>query len=448
MSISIGFCRVDLTPDEPVALCGYGDDFQRISEGVLDPVTGTCLAISDENDETVLLYSLDLLAGYTPLTDSVRETVAKATGIPGHRIMLAGTHTHAGPGMFAMQLESTKRYFNRTVSRLAQAAESALADRVPTTLLIGRAQIEKMNFVRHYRMENGTYGGDHFGTWDSPIVAHASPADEQMQLARFAREHKPDILLVNWQAHAKMSSTATTDFGRSHYKQISSDYIGYTRQALEEQTGMQVIYFTGAAGNLNPSSRMKNEPTAEDPAVYGKQLAQAALTGLAHMQPIGTDNIRSRQRQVTVPIDHSDDHLADLAARIWAIWPENQQLCKETARKNGFNSAYAARDVVARSRAGADLTLEINTVGVGELGFAVAPYEMFCVNGEQIKNDSPYAMTFVLTCANSYQNYLPSDFAFTHGGYEVDSRRLPRGTAEQMVEEFLEMLREQKNGKA
>lgn len=57
---------------------------------------------------------------------------------------------------------------------------------------------------------------------------------------------------------------------------------------------------------------------------------------------------------------------------------------------------------------------------------------------------SPYAMTIILTCANGYNNYLPSDFAFTHGGYEVDSRKFPQGSAEQLADTFLEMLREQK----
>lgn len=443
-SLFVGFSRVDLTPNEPVALCGYGDDAQRISEGILDPVTGTCIAITDQNDETVLIYSLDLLAGFTPMTAAAREAITQATGIPGNRIMLAGTHTHAGPAVGTMHLDATKRFFDRTIALLVQAAQDALADRAAATVTAGRCKTDKMSFVRHYRMENGTYGGDNFGVWDSPIVAHASPADEQIQLVRFIRSGKRDILLVNWQAHAKMTSTATTDFGKAHRNHISSDYIGYAREALEQQTGMQVIYFSGAAGNLNPSSRMESEPTSEDPAVYGKQLAQAALAGLEQMQPIDSGTVCTRQQMVTIPIDHSDDHLVELAEKIWAIWPQDQQLCKDTARQNGFNSAYAARDVVARSQSGESRTMELDTVGVGDLSFAVASYEMFCANGQYIKENSPYAMTLILTCANGYNNYLPSDFAFTHGGYEVDSRRFPRGSAEQMADTFLEMLRKQK----
>ena len=445
--LSIGYARVDLTPAGSVALCGYGDDSRRLSVGVLDPITGTCIAISDKNNETVLIYSLDLLAGFGPLTAAAREAVTQATGIPANRIMLAGTHTHAGPSVGTMHLDSTKRFFDQTIQLLVQAAQNALADRAPATITAGRCETNKMSFVRHYKMENGTYGGDNFGIWDSPIIAHASPADEQIQLARFIRKGRQDNLLVNWQAHAKMSSTATTDFGRAYRKHISSDYIGYAREELERQTGMQVIYFTGAAGNLNPSSRIESEPTSEDPAVYGRQLAQAALAGLGQMQPIDSGNVSSRQQMVTIPVDHSDDHLVELAEKIWAIWPQDQQLCKDTARANGFNSAYAARDVISRSQAGVDRTMELDTVGVGDLAFAIASYEMFCVNGQHIKENSPYAMTFILTCANGYDNYLPSDFAFTHGGYEVDSRRFARGSAEQMADHFLQMLRKQKNEK-
>ena len=437
----VGFARVDITPDEPVALSGDGDDTVRIFERVLDPVTGTCIALTDEAGETALIYSVDLLYVSDALRKEVCNCVSAATGILPHRIHLSGTHTHSAPSLSTMQLDATKRFFDRTVKLLTQAAISALEDRAPAKLFAGSCQTENMNFVRHYRMENGSYGGDNFGTWDSPITGHASPADEQIQLVRFVREAKPDILLVNWQAHAKMSSTATTAFGKEHRKDISSDFIGFARQALEEMTGTQVIYFSGASGNLNPSSRMETEPTPEDPAVYGALLAQAVKAGLGDLKPLDAGAVSSNTKTITIPIDHSDDHKLALAQQIWAIWSQDQQLCKDTARAAGFNSAYAARDVIGRHQAGTERKMELNTITAGALAFVAAPYEMFCVNGQQIKEASPYQMTIIMTCANGYLNYLPSDFAFSHGGYEVDSRKFPRGTAEKVVDTFLEMLK-------
>ena len=45
--IKVGFCRKDLTPEGSIALGGYGDDPKRMSEGVLDHIFGTCIAITD-----------------------------------------------------------------------------------------------------------------------------------------------------------------------------------------------------------------------------------------------------------------------------------------------------------------------------------------------------------------------------------------------------------------
>ena len=88
--------------------------------------------------------------------------------------------------------------------------------------------------------------------------------------------------------------------------------------------------------------------------------------------------------------------------------------------------------------------MELNTAGLGEVAFVFAPYEMFCNNAQTIKEESPYAMTFVMGHSNDTCGYLASREAFDHGCYEVDNRRFPRGTAEAVQGKFLEMLQEQK----
>ena len=51
-------------------------------------------------------------------------------------------------------------------------------------------------------------------------------------------------------------------------------------------------------------------------------------------------------------------------------------------------------------------------------------------------------MTFVVTHCNDSKGYLATEFAFTHGCYEVDGRRYPKGTAEKLAQNFVEMLHE------
>lgn len=441
--IQVGFCRKDITPEGAVPLGGYGNDSSRISTGVRDPITGTCLAVTDENGTTALLFSCDLLHGNTQMTQELRVSASKATGVPEEQIHLASTHNHSAPGISSPTIPAIERYYRFFNVMMTEAAVGAMADRAPATLKIGSTQTDTMNFVRHYRLENGTYAGDNFGRWNSPIAAHASEPDNQMQLVRFCREGKRDILLVNWQAHALLSSTGS-DEARAKKFLLSADYPGAFRKQLEEDTGLSVIFFLGAAGNLNPYSRIPGETPAFDAHEFGQKLAKVAGAALDGLTPARAGSVSFRKREILLPIDHSDDHLVPLATEIWALWSQDQALCLKTAREHGFHSAFACRDIISRSRQPAQTETTLHTLVFGDIAFVCAPYEMFCDNGKYIKEQAPYPMTVVSTCTNGALSYLASDFAFTHGSYEVDSRKFPRGTAERLANHFVEMLKEQK----
>lgn len=442
--IKAGFCRKDLTPEGSIALGGYGDDPKRMSEGVLDHIFGTCIAITDPEDNTALLFSADLLHANEIMTARLRASASKATGVPEDHIMVSSTHTHAGPGISSPQLPCIQRFYDLYEVLMTEAAVGAMADRAPADIYLGDAYTENLNFVRHYRMNDGTCAGDNFGSWKSGIAGHASPVDNQIQLIRFVREEKTDIVIMNWQAHAKMSSTAETGFGQKYRRWLSADYIGYARDAFEKLTGTQMIFFTGGAGNVNIRSRIPEEMPSELPNEVGEALAKAALPGLENMRKVQGGKLTTRQRIISVEIDHSDDHLVEKAQEVWDLWAADPELCKKVAREKGFNSAYTCRDIIGRSKMQGSRDFEINTVAIGDIAFATAPYEMFCVNAQYIKENSPFEKTIILSCCNGANSYLASEFAFQHGGYEVDSRKFPKGTAEMVVENHVQMLKEQK----
>lgn len=442
--IKVGFCRKDITPEGSIALGGYGDDPRRMSEGVLDHIFGTCIAITDPEGATALLFSADLLHANETMTARVRASASKATGVPENHIMVSSTHTHAGPGISSPELPCIQRFYDLYEVLMTEAAVGAMADRAPADIYLGDAYTENLNFVRHYRMNDGTYAGDNFGNWKSGIAGHASPVDNQIQLIKFAREGKTDIVIMNWQAHAKVSSTAETEFGQQHRRWLSADYIGYARDAFEKLTGTQMIFFTGGAGNVNIRSRVPEEMPSELPHEVGEALAKAAVPGLANMRKVNGGKLTTRQQIISVEIDHSEDHLVEKAQEVWDLWAVDPELCKKVAKEKGFNSAYTCRDIIGRSKMQGSRDLEINTVAVGDIAFATAPYEMFCVNAQYIKEHSPFEKTIVMSCCNGAQSYLASEFAFTHGSYEVDSRKFPKGTAEMVVENHVRMLKEQK----
>lgn len=96
----IGWAQADITPDKPVLLAGQFH--ARVSEGIMDPVTATALAIegatADGAPRQVVMVTCDLATISDDLRDAVRERVQAACAAIGPRNLFIGaTHTHSAP---------------------------------------------------------------------------------------------------------------------------------------------------------------------------------------------------------------------------------------------------------------------------------------------------------------------------------------------------------------
>ena len=56
----VGYGRVDISPEEGVLLGGYSNN-DRFSEGVMDALYVTCVALTGEEGNTVLLITCDAI---------------------------------------------------------------------------------------------------------------------------------------------------------------------------------------------------------------------------------------------------------------------------------------------------------------------------------------------------------------------------------------------------
>ena len=89
--------------------------------------------------------------------------------------------------------------------------------------------------------------------------------------------------------------------------------------------------------------------------------------------------------------------------------------------------------------------IPIAAFSFGDVSGVVVPYEMFDTSGKQIKEGTPFTKTFIFGYANpgSY-SYMPDEKAFDNVGYEGNMCRFMKGTAEQLVGEYLGILKEMK----
>ena len=93
--VKVGYARAVITPDDHVPLAGYGNTKTRISKEFRDDLMLTCIAFSDSDNNTVLLYSSDMISAAMPMCIEARKILNEKLGIPEDHIMLASTHSHS-----------------------------------------------------------------------------------------------------------------------------------------------------------------------------------------------------------------------------------------------------------------------------------------------------------------------------------------------------------------
>ena len=434
--LKVGYGRTDITPEESVPLRGYGSTSNRMSDHVLNPLAATCLAFTDEAGQSVLIFALDLAAATEYWVGRYAPAISKATGVPADHIFGSGSHTHSAPDYSNMEQASVPRYLDLLEEQLVAAAVAAMADRKEAEIFSTSAYPVGLNFVRRYILEDGTPAGDNYGHFDqSPIKCHESEIDNQMQFVKFVREGKKDIVMVNFQTHPHRTGNG------GKFKGVSSDIVGVMRDETEQRLGCDFIYFTGGSGNVNPRSRIDAENNYADHWEQGKAMADVAVSVEGTYKPVPAGTVKVKTTTLTCPVNHTLDHRVKDAEYISANYKAtgDRPTWTAEAKKLGFNSVYHAGAIIKHSKGPETMDMTLHAIRVGELAFVNVPYEMFDTNGKQIKEASPFDVTYVLTCGAG-AGYIPSALGFQNGGYSVDNCWFLPGVGELFANTLIDSL--------
>lgn len=430
-----GFGRASIMPEGVVHLAG-GDAAKRRSTYAKDTLYVTCVALK-QADQTVLVYTMDLITADSANAEDARAAIVAATGVPHENILLNATHTHASVSI-RTNWEGVQEYRQLFCAAMAQAGVDAIADLAPAAVYYGDTMTERMTFVRHYKLSDGSYAGANFGNFkNGEVVGHSSEADGQLQIVKFARDGKKDILMTAFGAHGTFASTADT--------YISADFPSPTREYIEANCDCLVAHFIAAAGDQVPSSRIKTEErfNREQYKEYGAALGQYALDALPGLKKVEDPALKLVTKTVTYPANKEKLHLLPFVDEVVAKAKELGNIHKETvalAREKGFSSYFEATAVRARSNAPDTRDLNLRAITLGKLGFIFAPYEMFGTQGMYIKEHAPCDMTFVITCSEGAKGYMPSKLGVQIGCYESCVTQFAPGTAENLAKDFVDLL--------
>ena len=438
--LKVGFGRADITPLEPCHMGGLGDtDGSRMSRSVLEPIYSICVAITDENDETVLLISNDLCQIIN--FDGVKEPISAATGVPMDKIYVAATHTHNAPALRLRTVAGNVRYEGYALAQMAVAAAKAMIDRKPAHMEIAAVDAPHMTFCRRYM---NTEGGLYNST--IPTMTKLGPEEEpdtQLQVLKFVREGGKDILLTNFQGHYHGESTS-----KELYECVTPNFVGIYRDAMEEKTGCHVAYFSGAGGNLAVLT-IYDKPfnTPGGYRGHGKKLAEYGMEAVKDLRYIAAGPIKTASKTYVGLTAEKEPDLYPIARQVRDRYEETGS--KEEAMK--LAEGYPIRSIHHAGAICRNMTLEdtfeveLKAISIGDLAIITAPCEMYSAIGEKAKKDSPFAATLVFQLTDGSIGYIPTDIAFEHGGYEPSTTRFRKGIAGGYNQTFAELLDELKN---
>jgi len=439
--LQVGFARENIMPDDVNKVhLGGDDDAFRKATGFLDLLTISCIAFKDGDGEPVLVYTTDFNNSKDAWTAPIRTAIKESTNIPENRILIASTHTHSGVSI-SYQFDGYAAYWAKVQKAMVKAANDALADLAASQILYGSTDASDLVYVRHYRMTDGTVKSSGLSVDDPNIVEHPAKNDGTLQVVQFARDSKKDIVLVCFNPH-------TTFNGNVSKTNLSADFPGPLRTYIEAQGDYHAAYFIGDAGNQAPTSYLSKEDHGMDYVQYGEELGRRVIELLPSLTKSETTDLKLNSRTYVGKTNKEKIELLDKAKEVVAVHEQGgREASNPLAEKYGLYQRVEAYAIVRRANAGDTRSMNLAVMALGDqLSFLFAPYEMFSESGSAIREQTPYDMTFLATCANGAHGYLPSLAASEYGCYESYTAKFARGTAEDLVETYLDMLTKMKDG--
>ena len=436
--LKAGFGRIDITPPLGVSVQGYYE--KRLADGILDPLYATAVAFDDGENRAVVM-SVDVIGFHQILMNRIRAIIAEAVGTVKEAVFICCTHTHLAPGITAglTGIVNEEYVENSFVWKLRDAAILAFQDLAPAKLSYTRGEAKDVSFIRRFRMKDGSYRTNP-GRLNPDIDCPASPSDDSSSLLIIKRENAPEIGIVNFQVHADVIGGC----------KLSADYPKFVRDTYETLIpNSRCMYINGAEGDSNHVDVWLRSDTCCGKAAggyarsryMGRKIAMSVLADYELAEPLAGDKITFGQSSLWAKLNKATPEELEAAKAVAAVYKESgDDAIVPFPGKSQKDTRVIALRMVGLANEPDEKELYVTAVAVGDVVFAGFPGEPFTKVGTSVKEASKFTLTIPACCANGYEGYYPTENAFTEGGYEANSARYQRGTAEKLIDASVRLI--------
>jgi hypothetical protein len=295
-------------------------------------------------------------------------------------------------------------YVDFLCEQAAEAVVGAIDCMEPARISAGAGLENRVSFNRRFITRDGHVVTQPRGDDLARVLCNENVIDAEVGVLRVQGESGKDLgLLVNFGCHAV-----------HHMGQLSAGYPGVLRRRLREERGAdrQVVFLNGPCGNIHHADYL-NRHASDTKERTGELLAETVLDILGRMpEPTALQGIKIASRSIRLPYRDFVQAERDFAD------PAVQANVFASLIEQGWYD-YAALQDMAREREGGE-DVEIQVLDIGGIAFAAIPAEYFMEFGLHIKEHSPYERTHVVSLANGWVGYVPTQAALQRkGGHET-----------------------------
>ena len=385
--LRVGVAAVDITPDYPVRLSGFG--FRRDeSAGVTQRIWAKALAFrGDGNDSPAVLVTVDNLGIPTYMTRDVATRLAAKAKVDPARFAVTASHTHTAPmltnvcpTLFGVPIPPEHqahidRYTKELADNLEKVALAALADLKPARVEFG---IGAATLAMNRRTKGGPV--DH----DLPVLVVRGP------------DGKPRAVYVSYACHCVTLSD----------NKVSGDWAGFVQETVQKNyPGVIALTSIGCGADSNPTSGVTGDK-ADVAATQGKQIAQ---------------EVDRLLKQQLTPIDRPVVAKTGQVELMFDTLPTREQWQEKAKRPDAVG--HHARVQLAKLDRGETLQTKldypIQTWAFGEqLAMVFLPGEVVVDYSLRLKKEFDRSRLWVNAYSNDAPCYIPSERILKEGGYE------------------------------
>lgn len=405
--VLVGGYTADMTPELPVRLAGYSARTRPADEQA-EPLLVTTVTVKTDAARIVLIGA-DCVGLDASVAGPLRRRAAKIADTEAAHVHICASHTHFGPVLSPFRfLDPTLMIVEPeegAVRRFREAVEHAVARAIERETAADMdwftVPVAGFSFNRRFRRETGETE-THFRYPQSQADLAEQPIDDRMTVITFRRASYVVATLIHLACHPVCGA-------EDGQYVVSSDYVHHLRRTVTGELEGPVLFLQGAAGDVVPARR-----GGASRRLIGGGLGSAVLANTPRLSRAYDVPVRTARETLAlaVPSTYAGNDLDDALAKAAAASESSDTSTPEGLHYWKLLSAAFFRRIYPDGI----MRIDLSAVRIGPLDLVFLPFEILSSLSLEVRAAAESAR--IVSCADGYQGYLPSEEETRSGGYE------------------------------